>query len=87
MASPSDLTFSAGARVTNNATTSSSQCFTVPIINDDDDEESENFVLGLGSPTGLIVVDTGRFDSQAVVTINDDDIGELTCCYSAAGCV
>ena len=73
MATPSVLTFDANSPVTNDAATSSFECFTVPIINDNDVEPDENFMLGLTSPTGLIVVDPNRPDSTATVTIISED--------------
>ena len=70
---PIVLNFPAGIMVTNNAATSSFQCFTVPITNDNDVEPDENFTLGLTNPTGLIVVDPNRSDSTATgIIINDD---------------
>ena len=53
-------------------------CFDVRIIDDDAVEENgpEQFTLGLASPTGLIVVDSNRDDSEATVSITDDDVGE-----------
>ena len=73
MATPSVLTFAADSPVTNDPTTSSFLCFTVPITDDNDVESNENFMLGLTSPTGLIVVDANRPDSTAVATIIDND--------------
>ena len=73
MATPGVLNFAAGSVVTNSAATSSFQCFTVPIINDNDVEPDENFMLGLTSPTGLIVIDPNRPDSTATAIITNDD--------------
>ena len=73
MATPSVLNFTVGSMVTNNPNTSSFQCFTVPITDDTDVEPDENFILGLTSPTGLIVLNPNRPDSTATVTIISDD--------------
>ena len=73
MATPATLVFNAGSSVTDNPSTSSFQCFTVPIINDNDVEGNENFLLGLTGPSGLIVVDPNRPDSTATVIIIEDD--------------
>ena len=73
---PSPLTFMAGATVTNNASTSTFECFTIPIANDILDEPREDFRLNLTSSSALIVVDGSRADSTAVVFIDDDDIGQ-----------
>ena len=77
-----DLIFDAGSSITNNSDTTTVRCFTVEILNDDEVEEgdAEQFVLGLISPTGLIVVDTNRDDSTATVNIADDDVGEQLVC-------
>ena len=73
MTAPSVLNFAAGSIVTNSAATSRLQCFTVIITNDNDVEPDENFMLGLTSPTGQIVVDPNRPDSTATgIIINDD---------------
>ena len=76
-ASPNPLIFTSGSPVTNSPTTSSQQCFSVPIVDDIIDESNEDFSLGLANPTNLIRVDAGRADSTATVTILDNDIGEL----------
>ena len=73
---PSPLTFMAGATVTNNASTSTFVCFTIPITDDIIDEQREDFQLNLTSSSALIVVDGSRADSTAVVFIDDDDIGQ-----------
>ena len=73
---PSPLTFMAGATVTNNASTSTSECFTISITDDILDEGTEIFQLGLASSSSLIVIDTNRADSEALVVIIDNDIGE-----------
>ena len=38
----------------------------------------ETFELGLNDPTGLIVTDDTRVDSQTTVLIVDNDVGEYT---------
>ena len=68
--SPVVLVFFIDEAITDNPATSSSRCFNVEIIDDDDIEGNENFVLGLASPTDLIVIQP---DSQAIVTITDND--------------
>ena len=73
---PSPLTFMAGATVTNNASTSTFECFTISITDDIIDEQREDFQLNLTSSSALIVVDGSRADSTAVVFIDDDDIGQ-----------
>ena len=77
VATPNPLTFPSGSSVTNSPATSSQQCFSVPIIDDNIVDPNEMFSLGLASPTNLIIVDPGRADSTATVTIIDNDIGEL----------
>ena len=73
MATPGTLTFNTGDAVTNDPASSTFQCFTVPIANDNDVEGNENFILNLTNPTGFIVIDPSRSNSQATVVINDDD--------------
>ena len=72
------LTFTAGSSVTDSASSTSVECFTVSIINDNEDDDDESFVCGLSNPTGLIVIDANRDASEARIAINDDDISEFT---------
>ena len=67
------LNFLAGSIITNDPLTSTSACFTVPILEDDDLESLESFPLSLTNPTNLIVIDPGRATTD--VNIIDDDIG------------
>ena len=78
IASPSSiLTFPAGSSVTNNPFTTSSQCFTVSIVNDNLLDPNENFFLSIVGTTGLAVIDSNR--NQATVNIIDNDIGLPYC--------
>ena len=80
IASPSSiLTFPAGSSVTNNPLTTSSQCFTVSIVNDNLLDPNENFFLNIVGSSGLAVIDSNR--NQATVNIIDDDIGLPYCYY------
>lgn len=76
---PPVLTFTAGSSVTDDSSTSSSQCFSVPIIDDQLLDPNETFDLGLDNPGGLIVIDNSRVDSQTTVEIIDNDVGESIC--------
>ena len=75
-ASPPTLEFPAGSSVTNDRTTSTSRCFTVPIIDDPDFDPGETFILGLMGETGFIAINDLLPESQATVMINDNDVGE-----------
>ena len=69
--SPAVLVFTAGTPLTQSPFTSSTQCFTFPIIDDDLVEVVEDIQLGLINPTGLI--DPVGLNSQATVFINIDE--------------
>ena len=69
--SPAVLVFTAGTPLTQNPLTSSTQCFTVPIINDNLVEVVETIQCGLINPTGLI--DPAGLNSQSTVFINIDE--------------
>ena len=69
--SPAVLLFTAGTSLTQSPLTSSTQCFTFPIINDNLVEVVEDIQFGLINPTGLI--DPAGLNSQATVFINIDE--------------
>jgi hypothetical protein len=79
--SPAVLVFTAGTPLTQSQFTSSTQCFTFPIIDDDLVEVVEDIQLGLINPTGLI--DPVGLNSQATVFINIDERAEFQLDMSA----
>lgn len=74
VANPSDvLQFPALSPVTNSPATSTSRCFTVPIIDDIMVEGPETFFMGLTGALGLIAIDQTSPQARTTVTIDDDD--------------
>ena len=60
--------------VTNSSSQSTyMECFRLKVANNDRVEGNKTVVLGLASPTGVITPSPERADSQATITIVDDD--------------
>ncbi|CAI8054130.1 Putative insulin-like peptide receptor [Geodia barretti] len=60
--------------VTNSSSQSTyMECFRLNVANNDLVEGNKTVVLGLASPTGVIILSPERADSQATITIVDDD--------------
>ena len=49
------------------------ECFRLNIFNNDIVEGNKTVVMGLARPTGAITLDPKRKDSQATITVVDDD--------------